>query len=180
MEGDKYIFLDVDGVLNDEADLYRLSQHEEEAPTGGLSHLRELRRIVDATDAKVVLSSSWRISVRGTDDVMASLAMVGLHLDGLTPEGAPVEFIRRKYPDVVLRDTRKSPWDNFEERTDDRGAEIASWLHARGGCSNYVVLDDDVHDILPYHKGHVVQTSYANGLDATKADEAIRILNGNE
>lgn len=52
----KYIFLDIDGVLN--------SEHTwDDNITDSISdqYLENLRHIVEKTDAKIILSSSWRI-----------------------------------------------------------------------------------------------------------------------
>lgn len=54
----KYIFLDFDGPLNtgrsDYMDPYRYGHHFDDVA------VRNLRRIIDKTGAKIVVSSSWR------------------------------------------------------------------------------------------------------------------------
>ena len=54
----KVIFLDFDGVLN--SDTY-YEEHNWSAPFIDESRLVLLKRIVDATDAKIVLSTSWKM-----------------------------------------------------------------------------------------------------------------------
>ena len=56
----KIIFLDIDGVLNSE--MYEWSRGEDRADNRiDLSRVRLLKDIVSATDAKIVLSSTWRL-----------------------------------------------------------------------------------------------------------------------
>ena len=58
----KVIFLDVDGVLNSNYS-HSISTNEKGWMWDEISdfHLEKLKRIVDETDAKIVLSSSWRV-----------------------------------------------------------------------------------------------------------------------
>lgn len=64
----RVIFLDVDGVLNADCDFGGRSRPNPYVISGGgsrycgicSSHVRELRRVVDRTDAKIVLVSSWK------------------------------------------------------------------------------------------------------------------------
>ncbi len=62
----KIIFLDVDGVLNCHNTFKK--QHEKYIKTGiweieiELSKVKLLKQIVDNTNAKIVLSSTWRLS----------------------------------------------------------------------------------------------------------------------
>ena len=44
-----------------------------------------------------------------------------------------------------------------------RGKEIAAWLALHPEVEDYLILDDDVDDIQPYHNGHVVKTSVHAG-----------------
>ena len=59
----KVIFLDVDGVLNDQMWLHLLMDSEIDEV-----RVARLAEIVKATDAKIVLSSSWRVLVDELDD----------------------------------------------------------------------------------------------------------------
>lgn len=54
----KVIFLDIDGVLNDEGLRY------DEGHIIDNQFVLNLRRIIDKTGAEIVLTSSWRYSVR--------------------------------------------------------------------------------------------------------------------
>ena len=73
----RVVFLDVDGVLHPQAsgnDLFQAGQ------------MRRLHRIVTSCGAGVCLSSSWRSSDWGVDEVNAQLERVGLAcIIGKTP-----------------------------------------------------------------------------------------------
>lgn len=137
------IFLDVDGVLNTPF------QWETGSDRLDPGCVLRLHRLVRATDAHVVLSSSWRLMHR-LDDVRHRTGL-GDRLIGATP-------------DLV--------WE-------PRGMEIAAWLkrlHARSVGRPFVILDDDndmVH-LLP----HLVQTDFNVGLTAENVADAIAHLRG--
>lgn len=157
----KIIFLDIDGVLNCQSSKSRC---------GGFigvdnAKIKQLRRIVDATNAKIVLSSSWkhrwfRINKEDQDR-------------------------EANYLDRHLRDEGLFILDKTEDRNGSsfRGDGIKQWLQALpdGAVENFVILDDEVFDfavegLLP----HLVQSSFYaqdGGLTEELADLAIRILN---
>lgn len=71
----KVIFLDIDGVMNTEAGIMKFHKlydegkmsideyiYEHDLP--GDEHMLPLKYILEATDAKIVLSSSWRVMPR--------------------------------------------------------------------------------------------------------------------
>lgn len=59
----KYIFLDIDGVLNSEHTLDESCENMNQKIASIISdqYLRNLQYIVEKTDAKIILSSSWRV-----------------------------------------------------------------------------------------------------------------------
>lgn len=70
----KVIFLDIDGVLNTQQTFMKI--YEEWKKTGerrteiDLERVGFLKEIVAATDAKIVLSSSWRSALKIVDGKM--------------------------------------------------------------------------------------------------------------
>lgn len=143
----KVIFLDFDGVLNSECCNHGVTLLP--------SKLELLRQLVEATDAKIVLSTSWREhwskdpeqcdSTGGTMDLIFQVH--GLQIFDKTP---------------VLPGGRE--------------AEIKAWLD-QNPVENYVVLDDRLLG-ADYLNGHFVKTSnYFGGLDETDVQRAIAILN---
>ena len=147
----KVIFLDVDGVLNSR-------KTERTTKNGytfvGVRHLKNLKQIVAATGAKVVLSSDWRYDRddpgHNSDflELRDELRKYGIEFYGFTPE-----FLGAH-----------------------RGAEIDAWLVEHPEVESFVILDDR-SDIEP-NKGHWVRTTMSRGLDIKETEDAIRILNG--
>lgn len=153
----KIIFLDIDGVLNvnrPERDDYGSLFHDE--------FVENLRKIIDATGAKIVISSTWRMSgYKIMKEMWASRKLPGKIFD-ITPY-----HISRH-----------------------RGQEIQDWIDCSDefheGIDRYVILDDDT-DMMPHQIPYYVQTFDGDnfntgvegyGLTDECANKAIKILNG--
>ena len=150
----KVIMTDVDGVLN-----------EDTTPTRTRSRiifidqakLLRLKRIVDATGAKIVLSSTWRYDRDNPQfngdflELQEAFRNVGLEFFDYTPVG----------PTGI-----------------HRGVEIQAWLRVRPEVTSFVILDDELYDfaeqgLLP----RLVKTDFCNGgLTDAHAQEAIHML----
>lgn len=148
----KILFLDIDGVLNSAK--YDKSRSENDGnidPT----RLPILKRLVDATDAKVVLTSTWRKfwekeESRNTEtgkELNKVFASVGLEIFDKTP--------------IVGH----------------RKDEILSWLEANPKTEHFCIIDDIAFgwDEL---SDFVVKTNplIGRGLEQCHADMAIKIL----
>lgn len=159
----KIIFLDIDGVLN-----VCYPKDRDKYGSGFHPHFVEnLRHIIQETGAKIVISSSWRMS--GLD------TMINM-------------WKYRKYPGIVIDVT---PNLCYNSRTDDigRGDEILAWYkdHFKY-IDSFVIIDDDT-DMLDIQKRYnFVQTSnvwdhsdhvQGYGLTTECAKQAIKILNRN-
>lgn len=183
----KIIFLDIDGVLNSvdwqprrpkaKATTYELAAWMRMIDPAAVARLQ---RVVDATGARVVVSSSWRTMLT-LWEIQACLAEGGFRgeLLGVTPDlsqahaGSPIV-------------TAPARW-----------VEIAHWLEqahyfggdqgGRRGVESYVILDDDDVlgcDVPGYVEGgrlmtHV-RTDFRVGLTDADADRAVAILTGPE
>jgi hypothetical protein len=142
----KLIFLDIDGVMNHRTHFVRSRQHQgqEFSPLA----VRNLREIIKATGAKIVLSSTWR--------------------KGLTAKGLKELFAWYDLDEYILG---KTPVLNDQIR----GLEIQEYIKGSfQGIESFVILDDDADmgELLPY----LVQTSNTHGLTDEKREEAIKIL----
>lgn len=149
----KVIFLDIDGVLNTYESLeaaYDVDPGSNFTSDGWLLKcVKQLKRIIRETGAKIVISSSWRIG----------------HEEALR-EG----FERFDIPMWI--DTTP-----YKMSLSHRGTEIAWWLEGRDDIDRYVILDDDGR-MNDDQKPFFVQTHWRKGsLTKQHADEAIRILN---
>ena len=156
----KIIFLDIDGVLNSQ-DFFR-RKHEETGLTQGGSRaesidpdaLRLLERIVEETDAKIVVSSCWRIG-RTTEELRDLLK--------------EADF---KYYDRIIDRTK-----NDGSFTTKRGDEIEEWLSRNPvkNSADFIILDDDSD--MGNLFGSLVQTLWCQGLTEHEVKIAIERLN---
>jgi len=139
----KIIFLDVDGVLNSARDGYSINLEND-------YHFEMLKRIVDATGANIVLSSSWRIgfSVLSLPEknLMERLEKYGMEIMDFTPC-----------------------------MTGTRGDEIREWLSINGPVESFVILDDE-GDMAEFKETNLVKTNTSVGLQEKDVDKAIDIL----
>lgn len=144
----KIIFLDIDGVLNN----YDMYHHERKVPYKQLipACVKVLNDLIAKTNAKVVISSTWRMN-ETKESLLSKLQAEGYEHDiyDFTPE---------------LGGSRV------------RGNEIKEWLDANKNVVNYVILDDD-SDMLLWQKDHFLWVDGWFGLTPTMAYKAEHILN---
>lgn len=129
--------------------------------------IEKLKRIIDATNAKVVLSSDWRFEHPRFDDDNPD-AKMGLNLS----------LLIRKLADFGI-----NLYGMTSVMRHRRGEEIENWLDKNecrfGGIDNinYVILDDLPWSEFHGHDEHFVQTDDYIGLTDENIEEAIAILN---
>lgn len=165
----KVIFLDFDGVMNTERYIAgrRRSGLQASDRYGYLfdpEAVENLRRIIGATGAEVVISSSWRLEgEERMKDMWHERALPG-QLIGITGQSLHANF----------------PMSAGEKAGAAKGEEIRSWLkgHVPQPYS-YVILDDEA-DIRPEQLPHFIQTNPRIGITRADAERAILILNGND
>ena len=171
----KAIFLDIDGVLNSTRTLYEDISLEDDL----ISNLKEL---VNKTGAKIILSSSWRLSTEAVAMLMDKLDKFGLVISGMTCDGVDLYWLEKYEFDVAKKylDTKFDYNENKQIKImHDRGAEIFKWLCYHYDCA-YVILDDEIEDIKPYfNESVIVKTSYKTCLTKEDIKKAIQILNKN-
>lgn len=114
----KVIFLDVDGVLNSDEYFDRIQNLDIEGIESeiDINKVKLLKKAVDTTGAKVVLSSSWRY----TKNALA---------------------LKKLLADYGIRITDSTPV--VENK---RGLEIKKWLENNDNVEDFVILDDEVFD----------------------------------
>lgn len=155
----KVIFLDFDGVITTYKTAWFLDA----------SKMRLLKQIVDATDAYIVISSSWR---RHTlEDTINSITNKGNVYVGDNP------FI---CPERVVGITSRMYGFKFGERETHykvcRGVEIDRYLSENLDIDSYVILDD-YPDMLLSQKDNFIHVDGNNGLSKSDVKKAINILN---
>ena len=161
----KIIFLDIDGVLNVIPEGYD--------EYGGIFHsnfVDNLKRIIDETGAKIVISSTWRFGgLERMQDMWKFRNLPGEVIDITIDCYQIVEEGRAEFFDQV-----------------ERGHEVQEWIDSHSGIESYVILDDD-NDFLTSQRGNFVRTAnninhpdcidIGYGLTTECANKAIRILN---
>jgi hypothetical protein len=156
----KVIFLDVDGVLNSYDWRLKNKDKREDVRCLDENAIKCLGEIVETTNAKIVLSSSWRTKTE--DDYYMNLLKRKLKKFGMS------------IMDITPMSRKNKP----------RGWEIRDWLKANKklfNVTNFAIIDDDWGDIT----GHVktllpffVKTSFKDGLKEKHIDIVKHVLNG--
>jgi len=156
---DKVIFLDIDGVLNvycQDIDEFGCTFHK---------HFEDnLKWIIDETNAKIVISSTWRLSgLSVMKEMWKERGLAGEVID-ITPN--------LTYGEGLLTST-------------PRGKEIKAWLKDNP-TRRYVIIDDDT-DFLTEQLPFFIQTSenedhedcvdIGYGLTKKCSEKVIQILN---
>lgn len=161
----KVIFLDFDGVITTLESGWKLCPKK----------LKLLGEIIEKTDAKIVISSSWR---RNTlDDTLNFISGGSIHSkDNPFPYcdrviGVTDRMYAFSWNDKVNEHTGKRPTYLIQ-----RGVEIQRYLELNRNIKQYVILDDAT-DMLYWHKDNFVQTDAYNGLSDYDVEKAIQILN---
>ena len=181
----KVIFLDIDGVLNSENHAKELFELKDANPekyydTWDLPYegtLKPLKKIVEATGAIIVLSSTWRF--RRIPLLNKIFKPYGFQIVDKTCNGVYLKTVEELGFDITQCYSvyEYSNGQSSAKYTTDRGAEIAEWLSRHPDVESFVILDDDVADIDQYYKKNHVWTDFYNwGLTEEKADDAISIL----
>lgn len=142
----KIIFCDLDGVLNSKN--YECSDRYIRDALDPLAVAR-LNKITDATNAKIVISSSWRVAFEFDKETLFYL---------LKEEGVTGEMI-----DITPIFTSYLRW-----------TEIRDWLDDHPDVEKFVILDDI--DYMGDLQSHLILTTMMDGLLDNHADLAIEKL----
>jgi len=148
----KIIFLDIDGVLNCEESMHKIIRGQKMTMIDPYRTLL-LDRIIQATGAEVVLSSSWRHSDENFKDINEKVVKL-LDRTGSCCSG--------------IRGAEIYSWIK----------KNISWEERKDNNFRYVILDDD-SDMLLWQKDHFFQTTFKGdgGLTEEIAQKVIEHLN---
>lgn len=178
----KIIFLDIDGVLNSQnwyeyryenIDMKLVSDNypDYEIDPGAI---KQLNRIIAETEAKVVISSTWRHgrTIQELQTLLEKCGFVG-EIISITPS---LHF----NTDVGMSVPRGC---EIEKWLKDQGFQRINWSISvqqeyldKSKVKNYVILDDD-GDMQYGQREHFIWTPTKEGLTQEHADKAIAILN---
>jgi hypothetical protein len=162
-----YIFLDIDGVLNNME--YWNECFERHQVKGIMSmncfpfdpkclnNLMKLSQELQKQNyvVKIVLSSTWRLNQMDIGIVNSRLAEYGMRIFATT---------------ISLSSGK-------------RGLEIKDFLEDEqyGKADNYLILDDEIKDIAEqFEEKHIIHTNFNTGFNNEKLEEAMKKLNSFE
>ena len=169
----KIVFLDIDGVL--------IPQHRKKY-TAGKQERDEFGLLFDGFcvdnlevlcrefDAKVVISSTWRLDRMPDWTPEKGLAQmrrlfrhrcIDVDIIGVTPDIASL--------------INAGPLAGLLWEAAERGHEIQDWLNGHGEVSGYVILDDH-SDMLSTQKPHFVLCKASEGFNWENCKEAMACL----
>lgn len=164
----KVIFLDIDGVLNSQADLleHRLFGHpyNHETELMNRGKLAVLWHLLEATGAKIVISSTWRLSY--TLDQIHQIMDVRIGPDS---------------ENRIPRDVFIGMTSDYGDHQAGRSREVRAWLDSEQGkgVTHYVILDDmDAGFTKDWFMDNFVKTSPDAGITTKNAYDACVILDG--
>lgn len=180
----RVIFLDIDGVLSTARNAYGMWDSEA---------MNNLIKIIRATDAKIVVSSTWRnpnqeemkedFRKHGCPDEILD-AIVGVTVYGrrYITDTKMIDICRGNEIDQFIHDHLTYPWYAFPECHDDYAL-----LHEDGSFKmmnsnrldrdfTYLILDDDP-DMLYGQRHHFIQTNAEVGITLEDVRRGIEILN---
>ena len=184
----KVIFLDIDGVLNTEVYLTAFFDICKKMDLKQSIHLlrdeygnhfdpvalRMLNWVIGETGAKLVISSTWRMSgLKAMKDMWRDRGLYGDVID-ITPVHG-VDHIEEYIQMLPENDLHKY---YTPDRGVVRGHEIEQWL-SENTVESYVIIDDE-DDMLKKQMGNFVQTNAKYGLTDKDAEACIKILNQNK
>lgn len=170
----KIIFLDIDGVLNSEH-WYRIRPEEPRKSNDFFVRksnefdpeaVKRLNKITEKTNAKIVISSSWRpYNDSDSNEDWARLKELLIYV-GVTGE--------------IIGYTPRLKFSNSVKSV-PRGCEIDEWIYQHetpdDPITEYVIFDDD-SDMLFSQRNRFLKTSWAIGLQEIQIQQALYILRG--
>lgn len=152
VNGMKIIFLDIDGVLNSE-EFFIHREHTPEAKKKWTEQsdidrnaVELLNKITDATDAKIVISSAWRV-------------------------GRTKEWLDGFFTGVGVRGKVVDRTANF---SNERLDEVKDWLEIFPEVEKFIILDDEFD--WGNLSDRFVKTSWKTGLTDYHVEKAIELL----
>lgn len=159
---EKYIFLDVDGVLN--------GQHSFNETCLYPFYLNNLKELINKTNAKIILSSSWRNFLHKENNKYVP-----------NKEGGYGDKLIKAFDELNLEihDTTELGYS-----TKKRGFQIKEWLDNYADKEyKYIILDDD-DDMLTEQFEYFIKTKFNGksikdeGLNENILNKAILLLEG--
>jgi len=139
----KVIFLDFDGVINN-------IHHK--GPKVDKEFVEAIKRVIALTDAKVVITSSWKRKREKLEYGINTLIEMGIEIYGCTP--------------------------NIDcPKMEQREKEISLYLQHHQQIEQFVIIEDDF--VMKRLYDHQILIEHSDGFAATYIEPTVDILNGN-
>jgi hypothetical protein len=158
----KYLFLDIDGVLNTgQYSNYLVDNGLNETDADGYlfdpEAVENLQYLIEETDAKIIITSTWRLD--GDMQAIWHNRNLAGEVIGVTPTIQKEKAIGK----IKI-------WYGH------RGMEVEEWLSANANAPyKYAILDDE-NDYLPSQSDHIVLTDPMKGITKEVSDKVISLL----
>ncbi|MCP4741455.1 MAG: hypothetical protein GY871_04395 [Actinomycetales bacterium] len=162
----KIVFFDIDGVLNRTAKSFKPFVDPELA--------ERLFSIAEATDAGLVVHSSWRYTM-SLEEIRSHFEA---HIAAKITDEAPKMEVELKMSGIYVLPKSGEAFFNGAPSRDERGVAIWKWLQANPdvGPEDFIIFDD-LPDVRPYlGTENFIQTDPSAGLTEAQAAQAIEFL----
>ena len=169
----KVVFLDIDGVIIHEG------YHNRETENLDSDKIEILKKLIDDTDAKIVLISNWRVFNNDDDkDIYGLLEneflKKGLSIYEDTPIFKPEILTYEKDTNGIYKNIKYNPFTT-------RGGEIKSYLNNHADIESFVIIDDQNIDYDYFgFSDKFVQIDRSVGLTLEDINKAEMVLNKNK
>jgi hypothetical protein len=121
-------------------------------------------KIIEKTDAEIVVSSSWKLmGFQALQDMWKGRKLPGKIID-ITPDYMSDELLMKEDSTNV-------------DYLFERGSEIQGWLLLHGDDVSRYVIIDDMDDILPEQQSHFLQTDPEFGITNDDVKKVVHLLN---
>ena len=167
----KMIFLDFDGVLNTERYQNELmcqgkTRRDRYGAIFDPAAVQQLKRIIDATDAAIVIESSWKfLGLAAMQEMWKERGLPG-KVVGITDSSVSDDWLLTANLD-----------DADSAMGQCKGMEIDLWLSEKVKNNIRYVIIDDENGCFDNQKAFFVQTNPYYGITEDIANRAISILN---
>ena len=165
----KYLFLDIDGVLNTgrfQDVLADSGQHfaDKDGALFDPVAMENLSHIIETTSAMIVLTSTWRMDGIDAMNNLWRRRRMPSYIYGITPHSVT------RFVDIDSHDE----WSKHV--IGSRGMEVNEWLRRNTKGSNAYAILDDEDDFLLFQAKRLVLTNPYTGITKDVANRVINIL----
>ena len=143
----KLIFLDFDGVISTFDNKWHISDEK----------INHIKNIVDNTNAKLVITSSWKVGYDNVSDFINN------------------HFNLKNTSDMMMW-LKLNIYDITDNEGPSRGDEIKRYIDSHSNIETYIIIDDD-SDMLDEQLNNFVQTDTYEGITIREEKICINLLN---